>query len=75
MKKIVLILLVLICVVIVVPEKAAAFSDIQEVDCASCLLVDMSTGQVLYQQDKDEIVYPASTTKKMTFLVVAKAFD
>ncbi|MCD8334327.1 MAG: D-alanyl-D-alanine carboxypeptidase [Clostridiales bacterium] len=41
-----------------------------EVNCGSCLLVEMNTDAVLYGQDNSEQIYPASVTKILTALVV-----
>lgn len=42
---------------------------------ASALVVEKSSGQVLYTKNEDEQVYPASTTKIMTALLVLEAAD
>jgi D-alanyl-D-alanine carboxypeptidase len=36
----------------------------------SALLIDTSSGRVLYEKNKDTVYYPASTTKIMTALLV-----
>lgn len=36
----------------------------------SCILVDNATGQILFEHDAEEQVYPASTTKLMTAILV-----
>lgn len=38
--------------------------------CEACLLVMRSSGQVLYAKDADKKMYPASTTKIMTAMIV-----
>ena len=35
----------------------------------SALLIDLNTGRVVYEQDADERIYPASLTKIMTCLI------
>lgn len=47
---------------------AAEVSNIT-VDAKAALLIDISTGTVLYEQSADQIVYPASLTKIMTTLI------
>lgn len=52
---------------------ASAVSELQasmEVNCGSCLLVDLDTDTVLYGQSNDEQIFPASVTKILTALVV-----
>lgn len=46
-----------------------------QVDCGSCLLADMDSGTVLYGQDNDQRIYPASVTKVLTALVVLRHID
>lgn len=51
----------------------AAFSG--ELDCKSAVLMDASTGTVLYEKNADEALPPASVTKVMTLLLVMEALD
>jgi D-alanyl-D-alanine carboxypeptidase (penicillin-binding protein 5/6) len=46
-----------------------------EVAAPSCLLMDRATGTVLYEQNADEPLAPASVTKVMTLLLVLEAID
>ncbi|MFZ5597828.1 MAG: D-alanyl-D-alanine carboxypeptidase family protein [Bacillota bacterium] len=46
-----------------------------DVKSEGAILVDMESGQVLYQKNEDERLYPASTTKILTALVVLKRAD
>lgn len=55
-------------------NKAQAASDFT-VSCRSALLVDVNTGQVIYQQNADTKQYPASITKVMTALLVREHTD
>ncbi len=50
----------------------AAEKDFEELDLKSqtAVLMDLDTGQVLYNKDMNRRVYPASTTKVLTALVV-----
>lgn len=43
--------------------------------CASAILMDAATGQVLYEQNADAALPPASVTKIMTLLLVMEAID
>lgn len=42
-------------------------------DCKSCILMEASTGTVLYESNADEALRPASVTKIMTILLVMEA--
>ena len=46
-----------------------------EVPAPSCLLMDYSTGTVLYEKNADEPLAPASVTKVMTLLLVMEAVE
>ena len=43
--------------------------------CKSAVLMEASTGKVLYEQNADEPLPPASVTKIMTLLIVMEAID
>ena len=58
--------------------QAYAASDIlsgMKVKAKAALLVNLDTDTVLYQQDADKKIYPASITKVMTALLVLDAVD
>ncbi len=44
-------------------------------ECKSAILIEASTGKVLYEQNADEALPPASVTKVMTLLLVMEAID
>ena len=44
-------------------------------DCKSAILMEASTGEVLYEQNADEALPPASVTKVMTLLLVMEAIE
>ena len=46
-----------------------------ELDCRSAILIEATTGKVLYEQNADEALPPASVTKVMTLLLVMEAID
>ena len=55
------------------PLKAKA-ADMQ-IEAKSAILMDVSTGQVLYEQDANKPLAPASVTKVMTMLLIMEAID
>ena len=68
MKRILCILLVftlLGSMAVSVSAAPATFS----VDAKAALLLDLNTGETIYEQDADEILYPASLTKVMTAIL------
>lgn len=46
-----------------------------EADAVSCILMEASTGRVLFEKNADEALPPASVTKVMTMLLVFEALD
>ena len=52
----------------IIPVKI--FADDLEINCQSAVLMDKSTGLIIYQKNPDERKFPASTTKIMTALLV-----
>ena len=52
---------------------ATAFSE--ELPCKSAILIDATTGAVLYEQNADEALPPASVTKVMTLLLVMEEIE
>lgn len=50
-------------------------SDSLNLNCKSAVLMEASTGRVLYEQNPDEALPPASVTKVMTLLLVMEAID
>lgn len=44
-------------------------------DCKSCILMEASTGRILYEKNAQEALPPASVTKIMTLLLVMEAID
>lgn len=49
--------------------------DIFKLNCKSALLMEESTGKIVYDNNSSEKVYPASVTKVMTMLLVIEAVD
>ncbi len=46
-----------------------------QIDARSCILMEYKTGQILYEQNADEQLPPASITKIMTLLLVMEAIE
>ena len=70
MKRTVALALALVCLL---PGRAYAAS--AEITAPSAILMEKTTGQVLYNQDADAQYEPASVTKVMTLLLVMEAID
>lgn len=74
--------LVMGCLLIFVGTLSVYADGTQQVDnvslslsCKSAILMEESTGKILYEQNADEICPPASITKIMTLLLVMEAVD
>ena len=52
---------------------AAEFS--KPLECRSAILMEASTGRILYEKNADEALPPASVTKIMTLLLIMEAVD
>lgn len=71
MKKFMLLCIILsIICTFLFPEKAAFAAGPPSVVADGAVLVDMDSGKILYEKNKDAAFYPASTTKIMTALLV-----
>lgn len=46
-----------------------------EVNCRSAVLMECTTGKILYAKNEDEMLPPASVTKIMTLLLIAEAIE
>ena len=73
MKRIVSFVLVIALVAVMLPVGASAAGP--EVAAKSAVLMDMTTGQVLYEHNAHEMLPPASVTKVMTLLLIMEAID
>lgn len=49
--------------------------DSMNLKCKSAILIDFSTGKVIYEQNPHEKLEPASVTKVMTMLLIMEALD
>lgn len=50
-------------------------ASVTEITAASAVLIELETGNILYEQNADEIREPASVTKIMTMLLVLEAVE
>lgn len=72
----VFIAVMLMAVGTVLPADAAAQSDADLVlDCTAAVLMEATTGKVLYESNADAALPPASVTKIMTLLLVMEAIE
>lgn len=55
-------------------EEAAVDSG-YSVDCKSAVLIEQNSGEILFEQNKDEKLPPASVTKVMTLLLIYEAVE
>lgn len=55
-------------------EPIAYSSETLDLSAEAAILVDVDTGTILYQQNADEILYPASTTKVLTAMIFLEYF-
>ncbi|HWP80892.1 MAG TPA: D-alanyl-D-alanine carboxypeptidase family protein [Candidatus Acidoferrum sp.] len=63
----------LLTALLVLPCAAGAVAP--EITAPSAILMEASTGKVLYEKNADERLPPASVTKVMTILLIAEAID
>ena len=63
--------LAFIFLTVTVPTSYAAF----DTEVPSAILIEATTGKVLYEKNADEMRHPASVTKVMTLLLVFEAID
>lgn len=64
-----------LCAVFSEEAESAKVSLNAEFDCKSVVLMEEKTGTVLFEQNADEALSPASVTKIMTLLLVMEAID
>ena len=73
MKRLGWLLISFVLVLGLLPRPAQAAS--MEIEAKSALLMDISTGTVLYEENAHEALAPASVTKVMTMLLIMEAID
>ncbi|MBQ6893309.1 MAG: D-alanyl-D-alanine carboxypeptidase [Clostridia bacterium] len=59
--------------ILLMPVFSSEFAD--NLECKSAILMEASTGRVLYEKNADDALPPASVTKIMTLLLVMEAVD
>ena len=68
-----------ICVIMVLfislANTLTVFAAPQEISAASCILMEASTGQIIYEENADERRSPASITKIMTLLLIFEQLE
>jgi len=69
------VLLVIMLLSVLPANKASAAEFADTVDAKSAILMEASSGMVLYEQNADQALPPASVTKIMTLLIVMEAID
>lgn len=55
--------------------KPRAYAQAIEISSPSAILMEASTGTIIYEKNADELVHPASVTKIMTLLLIFEALD
>ncbi len=68
-------LVLLLCLLFSASAPAALALDDPDIPARAAVLVDLNSGAVLYEQNKDEQRAPASLTKVMTVLLALEALD
>ena len=58
-----------------VPPTCFSLDFEKDIDCRSAILMEASTGKILFEKNADEALPPASVTKIMTLLLVCEAVD
>ena len=58
-----------------VPQPSYALTQMPRLEGTAAILLDMTTGEVLYENNADERRYPGSTTKMLTALLVLENLD
>ena len=68
-------LLLICCVPALAADTSKASESAMQFDCTSAILMDATTGRVLFEQNADAALPPASVTKVMTLLLVMEAIE
>jgi len=72
----ILALLIMLASVVAVEASSVQTAELRTTfDCTSAILIEAKTGKVLFEQNPDEPLPPASVTKVMTLLLVMEAID
>ncbi len=66
----------ILCLILLVAALAVPVGAVEmDIPAKSAVLLDVATGQVLYEQNAHEALPPASVTKVMTMLLIMEAID
>lgn len=76
-KKIIIFLTIILFLSFAFPKTALAAEEVDSVgvEAPHALLMEVSTGEILYEKDADTAVPPASVTKIMTMLLIFEALE
>lgn len=74
MQKLVSMLIITILIVLNIPASFATGISKSEITSGSAVLIDADTGQVLFGKNENNIMYPASTTKVLTALIILENY-
>lgn len=69
------IIALLLCLIFIPYAAFAAEKKIRPLPVKAAMLVDMDTGRVLYQQNADRVIQPASLSKIMSLYLIAEAME
>ena len=76
MKRILSILLAAVIMASVFPAMPSyAATEVPKLEAESAMVIDMTTGDVLYKLNENEMRYPASTTKMVTGILAIEKLD
>jgi len=73
-KRFIIMATAIICAISILAVPTVSFAEM-EIDAKSAILIEASTGKVLFEKNADEKLPPASVTKVMTLLLVMEAID
>ncbi len=73
MKRIFGTILTIILIFSLIPLHVTA--DEPDISAVSAILMEASTGEIIYEKNADEVLYPASITKIMTLILIFDALD
>lgn len=71
MKRLLAFLLTMVILITAVPVNV--LGDEPDIQAPSAILMEASTGEIIYEKNADEILYPASITKIMTLILIFDA--
>lgn len=75
MKKVIYLIILALAIACVPVNSACALTKAPQIAAASGVVIDMNTGLVLFDKDKDARLEPASTTKVMTALLALENLE